>query len=244
MLKTAQDIYMGKIKKYNEFSKIYEFTEFNLQRMNPDQGGVMPNVDNPQLSINAYDKHQNAILAASSKLNSIIASLSNTAAFHQLKSRLFLDSQDITSMKVLRILKNDNVRYDIYLEFTIGEKSYFGVLKDIIGVQPKFHSEVFSDTELVLTREWIIKTRGLIEKALLKWLTPESGIWVCENGNVPAINLKTGALSLISKGTEIDVRAVTDNKIIIKHEDDFFSLQNDSYIYFNYWFTKKSDVPN
>lgn len=235
---------MDKIKSYKEFSKIYEFTEFNLQRMNPDQGGVMPNVDNPQLSVNAFDKHQNAILAASSKLNSIVASLTNTAAFNQLKSRLFLDSQEINGMKILRILKTDNVRYDVYLEFVIGEKSYFGLLKDILGPQPRFSSEAFSDNELVLTREWIIKTKGTIQKIIEKWLQPEPGIWICQNDEVSAINLKTGNLSKISKDTEIEVRTTLDNKIFIKHENDFYSLQNDSYVYFNYWFMKKSDLPD
>ena len=240
----VQNIYMAKIKSYKEFSKIFEFTEFNLQRMNPDQGGVMPNVDNPQLSVNAFDKHQNAILAASSKLNSIIASLTNTAAFTQLKSRLFLDSQNINGMKILRILKTDDVRYDVYLDFLIGDKSYFGVLKDILGAQPKFYSEAFSDNELVLTREWIIKTKGAIQKILEKWLQPEPGEWVCQNEEVNAVNLKTGGLSKISKDTQIEVRTTLDNKIIIKHEDDFYSLQNDSFIYFNYWFIKKSDLPD
>lgn len=239
-----RDTYMDKIKSYKEFSKIYEFTEFNLQRMNPDQGGVMPNVDNPQLSVNAFDKHQNAILAASSKLNSIIASLTNTAAFNQLKSRLFLDSQEITGMKILRILKTDNVRYEVYIEFVIGEKSYFGLLKDILGPQPKFNSEAFSDNELVLTREWVIKTKGTIQKIIEKWLQPEPGIWICQNDEVNAINIKTGNLSKITKDTEIEVRTTLDNKIIIKHEDDFYSLQNDSFVYFNYWFMKKSDLPD
>jgi hypothetical protein len=233
-----QDFYMDKIKKWKEFQKIYEFTEFNLQRMNPDKGGMMPNVDDPQLSINAFDKHQNAILAASAKLNSIMATLSNSAALGALKSRLFLDSQKLNSLKVLRIFKNDDVRYDIYLEFVLGDKPYYGVLKDILGQAPKLSSEAFRDHELVLSREWIIKTRGIILKVIEKWLEPESGQYTCLKDDVNAVNMKTGNLSKINIGTKIEVRTTLDHKIIIKHEDDFYSLQNDSFVYFNYWFQK------
>lgn len=237
----VQDFYMDKIKKWKEFQKIYEFTEFNLQRMNPDKGGVMPNVDDPQLSINAFDRHQSAILAASAKLNSIMATLSNSAALGTLKSRLFLDSQKLNALKILRIFKNDDVRYDLYLEFVLGDKPYYGVLKDILGPSPKLNSEAFRDQELVLSREWIIKTRGLILKAIEKWLEPDSGIYTCLKDDVNAVNMKTGALSKIDIGTEIEVRTTTDHKIIIKHENDFYSLQNDSFVYFNYWFRRISN---
>ena len=37
---------------------ILEFTEFNLQRMNPDSVQASMHVDDPQLSINSFDKHQ------------------------------------------------------------------------------------------------------------------------------------------------------------------------------------------
>lgn len=232
---------MDKIKKWKEFQKIYEFTEFNLQRMNSDKGGVMPNVDDPQLSINAFDKHQNAILAASAKLNSIMATLSNSAALGTLKSRLFLDSQKLNALKILRIFKNDDVRYDFYLEFVLGDKPYYGVLRDILGPAPKFSSEAFRDTDLVLSREWIIKTRGLITKAIEKWLEPLTGTYISLKDDINAINMKTGALSKINLGVEIEVKTTTDHKIIIKHENDFYSLQNDSFIYFNYWFKKIND---
>lgn len=235
---------MTRIKRWHQFDRIYEFTEFNLQRMNPDKGGVMPNVDDPQLSVNAFDKHQNAILAASAKLNSLLASLSNTSAFAQLKSRLLLDTQKLNALKVLRIIKSDDVRYDFYIEFTIGENSYYGVIKDMLGPQPKFTTEVFSDTELVLTREWMIKTKGLINKVLKKWLEPESGYWTALRDDIMAVNLKNGNLTKINNNTTIEVLTTLENKIMIKHEDDFYSLQNDSFVYFNYWFKKESKMPD
>lgn len=225
-----------------KLQRLYEFTEFNLQRMNPDMGGAMPNVDDPQLSVNAFDKHQNAILAASSKLNSILNSLSNSTAFAQLKSKLFLDSQNLTSLKILRIIKDSEVRYDFYLQLTLGDQPYFGVLKDILGPQPRFSTEAFKDSDLVLTREWILKTKGIIEKAVKKWLEPEPGTYIALRDDIVANNMKTGNSSRIGIDTEIEVKTTLDNKILIKHEDDFYSLQNDSYIYFNYWFVKKEEL--
>jgi len=229
---------MDRIKTFREFQRINEFTEFNLQRMNPDRGGMMPNVDDPQLSVNAWDKHQNAIQAASSKLNSILGTLSNSAGFAALKSKMLLDSQRLTSLKVLRIAKSDDVRYDVYLEFSLGDAFYHGVVRDMLGIDPKFHSEAFRDADLVLTREWVIKTKGLVVKVLRKWLAPEGGMYESQADSVPSVNMKTGTLSYITKGTKIEVLTCMDNQIMVKHDGDFYLLQNDSYIYFNYWFAK------
>ena len=44
---------------------ILEFTEFNMQRMNPDSAaGSIGGVDDPSLSTNAFDKHADAIRQA------------------------------------------------------------------------------------------------------------------------------------------------------------------------------------
>lgn len=237
--------YMDKIKSFKQFQRIYEFTEFNAQRMNPDAGGVMPNVDNPQLSVNAFDKHQNAIQAASAKLNSIMATLSNSSAYSQLKSKLLLDSQKLNFLKILRISKDNDIRYDFYIEYRLGDNDYFGVMKDLLGPHPKFLSEAFKDQDLVLTREWITKIKGTILKILKQWLVPESGVWISLRDDITTINMKTGNLSKININTEIEVKTTVDNKIIIKHEGDFYSLQNDSFAYFNYWFVKKDEsLPN
>jgi len=231
---------MDRIKSFRDFERVYEFTEFNLQRMNPDRGGMMPNVDNPQLSVNAFDRHQNAIQAATAKLNGIVAAMSNTAGFAGLRSKLLLDDQSLTSMKVLRITKQDGLRYDVYVEFSLGESYYHGVVKDMLGVDPKFSSEAFRDADLVLTREWVIRTKGIVIKTLSKWLHPQEGTYECLSDGVTSVNMKTGQLSIISKGTTIEVLTSYDNQIMIKHEGDFYLLQNDSFIYFNYWFAPKN----
>ena len=40
---------------------ILEFTEFNLQRFNADSAQASVHVDDPKLSIDAFDKHQDKI---------------------------------------------------------------------------------------------------------------------------------------------------------------------------------------
>ena len=86
---------------------ILEFTEFNAQRLNPDSAQMGVHVDDPQLSINAFDKHEDAIRAGVSRINNILSTLANTSSFRALKSKLGLESQNIESLKVQRIIKND-----------------------------------------------------------------------------------------------------------------------------------------
>lgn len=168
-----------------------------------------------------------------------MAALANTSALTQLKSRLLLDSQKLTSMKILRILKDNEVKYDFYLEFTLSDQSFFGVIKDATGLQPKVISEAFSDSNLVLTREWITRTKGQIVKIIKQWLNPVPGRYKSLQNDINAYNMKTGNLTKINKDVEVDVKTSLDDcKIIIQHENDFYTLQNDSFVYFNYWFIK------
>jgi hypothetical protein len=50
---------------------ILEFTEFNLQRLNPDSAQASIHVDDPQLSTNAFDKHEDKLRAAMSRIDDI-----------------------------------------------------------------------------------------------------------------------------------------------------------------------------
>lgn len=222
----------------NKNRLILEFTEFNAQRLNPDMGQMAVHVDNPQLSINAFDKHQDAIRAATSKINGLLQSLSNTPQFNMLKSKLSLEEQNITSMKVLRISKSNDVNYDVYISFVIDEVEYFGVIEDILTDDPVFKSEVFKDNTLIQTKEWIIKIKGLVIKIIKKWLTPDNGKYKLINNEAYCFNVDNGRLLKINKDTEIEVIRSHDNKVVIKHENEYYNLIGDSYIYFNYWFIK------
>jgi len=217
---------------------ILEFTEFNAQRMNPDSAQMSIQVDNPQLSVNAFDKHEDAIRAGVSRINNIIHSLSNSSSFRTLKSKFALEEQQITSLKVLRIVSADNVNYDIYISFVIDDTEYFGLIENILTNDTTFKSEVFKDFDLVQSKEWIIRTKGLIIKALKKWLQPEEGKYKLLNEQVICYSVDTGRMVRLEKGSEVEVVRAYDNKVVIKYNNDYYNLVNDNFIYFNYWFEK------
>lgn len=217
---------------------ILEFTEFNAQRLNPDSAQMGVSVDDPQLSINAFDKHEDAIRSGVSRINNILQSLANTSSFRALKSKLGLESQKVESLVVQRIVKKDEVNYTIYVSFIIDGEQYYGFVEKILDKDPTFKSEVFKDTDLIQTKEWVIRTKGLIIKTLKKWLRPEEGRYKLLNNEVICYSIETGKMAKINKDSEIEVIRSYDNKILIKYENDFYNLVNDNYIYFNWWFER------
>lgn len=216
---------------------ILEFTEFNMQRLNPDSVQPSMHVDDRQLSINAFDKHQDAIRQAMSRINDILYNLSGTNAYKNLRSKLALEDQDIKSMKILRIVKSNNINYDAYISFIIDDEEYWGVVKNIMS-NPDFQSEVFKDYDLYQSKEWIIKIKGLVIKVLKSWLKPEPGNYRLLNDEIICYSTETGKQLKMEKGIEIELIRAHDNKIIIKHESDYYNLVGDNYVYFNWWFEK------
>lgn len=220
---------------------ILEFTEFNLQRMNPDSAHISSHVDDPQLSINAFDKHQDAIRQAMSRINDILYNLSGTSAYRSLRSKLSLEHQDIQKLKVLRIVKSNSINYDVYITFVIDDHEYWGVIENIMSSSPELTSEVFKDYDLYQTKEWIIKIRGLIIKTIKTWLKPDPGKYRLLNDEIICYSTETGKQLRMDKGIEIELIRSHDNKIIIKHESDYYNLVGDNFIYFNWWFEKLED---
>lgn len=216
---------------------ILEFTEFNLQRLNPDTVRPSIHVDDKQLSINAFDKHQDAIRQAMSRINDILYNLSGTNAYKSLRSKLSLEGQDIKSMKILRIVKSNNINHDVYISFIIDDKEYWGVVKNIM-INPDFQSEVFKDHDLYQSKEWVIKIKGLVIKVIKNWLKPEPGNYRLLNDEIICYSTETGKQLKMEKGIEIELIRAHDDKIIIKHESDYYNLVGDNYIYFNWWFEK------
>jgi len=226
---------MSIIKKYNLFKE--SFTEFNMQRLNPDSVRPSMHVDDRQLSINAFDKHQDSIRQAMSRINDILYNLSGTNAYKNLRSKLALENQDIKSMKILRIVKSNNINYDAYISFIIGDEEYWGVVKNIMS-NPDFQSEVFKDYDLYQSKEWIIKIKGLVIKVIKNWLKPEPGMYKLLNDEIICYSTETGKQLRMEKGIEVELIRAHDNKIIIKHESDYYNIVGDNYIYFNWWFDK------
>ena len=147
------------MKKRNKL--ILEFTEFNMQRLNPDSVQASMHVDDPSLSTNAFDKHQDAIRQAMSRVNDILWNLTGSNAYKNLRGKLALENQDIKSMKILRITKVNGINYDVYVTFVIGDNEYWGVINGILTSDPELESEVFKDYDLYQAKEWIIKIKGL-----------------------------------------------------------------------------------
>ncbi len=224
------------MKKRNKL--ILEFTEFNIQRFNPDSARASVHVDDPQLSIDAFDKHQDGIRQALSRINDILYKIKGTSAYSDLRSKLALEDQDIQSIKILRIVKNEALKYTVYLTLVIDSEEYWGEVEDIIGLNPTFTSELFKDFNLLQPKEWVIKIKGLIIKTIKAWLKPESGMYKLINNEIICYSTETGKQLEMQQGIEVEVIKSYDNKIVLKHENDTYNLVGDNFIYFNWWFEK------
>lgn len=217
---------------------ILEFTEFNLQRMNPDSVQASMHVDDPQLSTNAFDKHQDGLRAAMSRVNDILNSLSGTDAYRTLRGRLALEDQDVKSMKIQRVLKSNSINYDVYVSFVIADEEYWGVIKNIQTSNADLTSEVFKDYDLYQAKEWIIKIKGLIIKTVRQWLKPEPGKYRLINDEVMCYSIETGKQLRMEKGIEVEVVRSYSDRIVIKVDSETYNLTGDNYMYFNWWFEK------
>ena len=224
------------MKRQNKL--ILEFTEFNLQRFNADSAQASVHVDDPSLSTNAFDKHEDRIRQSMARVNDIMFNLKGTNAYKALRSKLALEHQDIQSLKVLRIVKSTSLLYDVYVSFRIEGEEYWGVIENILADSPKLKSEVFKDYDLYQPKEWVIKITGLIIKTIKTWLKPEPGIYKLLNDDIICYSIETGKQLKMDKGIEIELVRAYDDKIIIKHESDRYNLVGDNYIYFNWWFEK------
>lgn len=216
---------------------ILEFTEFNLQRLNPDSVRASVHVDDPKLSIDAFDKHQDKIRAAMSRVNDILYNLKGTSAYSNLRSKLALEEQDIKSLKILRIIKSNNINYDVYIKFVISDEEYYGVIKNIFN-SPEVKSEVFKDYDLYQKKEWVVKIKGLLIKVVKEWLKPERGNYELINDEIICYSVETGKMHKLSKGSKVELVRSHSDKIIIKIGDDYCNLIGDNQIYFNWWFIK------
>jgi hypothetical protein len=217
---------------------ILEFTEFNLQRFSANSPSGYPNVDDPSLSLNAFDKHQDSIRQATARINDILKNIKGTTSYSDLRSKLSLEHQDIQSMRILRILKSNSVNYDVYVVIEIYDNEYWGVVHGINTYNSEFKSEVFSDTDLHQPKEWVIKIKGLVIDAIKQWLMPEPGNYRLLKDFIYCYSVDTGNKLKMNIGTEIELIRSHDTKIIVKHENHYYNLVGDNYMYFNWWFEK------
>lgn len=227
---------MSIIKRYKYFL-LRETTEFNLQRFNPDSAQASIHVDDPKLSTDAFDKHQDKVRLAMSRINDILKNIKGTTAYSQLRSKLALEQQDIQNLKIIRILKN-GISYDVYIKFVVDEEEYYGVVSDVIGVNTKFNSEMFKDFNLFQPIEWIIKTKGVVIKTIKEWLKPLPGQYKLINDEVICYSTETGRQLKMNAGIEVELVRAYPDKILVRYNSDTYSLTGDNFIYFNWWFEK------
>jgi hypothetical protein len=195
-------------------------------------------VDDPQLSLNAFDKHLDGVRAAMSRIEDIMGRLQDTSAYRGLRSKLSLENQIVNNLKILRIYKSNSINYNVYISFVIMDKLYWGVVENIMGSEPILKSEVFSDNNLYQAKEWVVKTKGLIIKTIKEWLKPVPGIYKLLNDEVICYSVETGKQLSMKMGIEIEVIRSHSDKIIISQNDDRYNLVGDNYLFFNWWFEK------
>lgn len=217
--------------------RLNELTEFRLQQFdNPIHPWVnQPN--DPNLSFDAYDKHIDSVRMANIRLNQIIASLIQNGQVYNRREDRIIDRQEISNLVIQRMYNNDGNDIDVYIQFEIAEKEYFGVIKNFI-FDPKLNTEAFRDPDLILTKEWVIRTRGLIIKAIKSWLNIEPGTYKALKEIYTTCNL-TGSLYKIKKNSEIKVLRCFDEKIIADIGNNIQStIDGKNFYYFNYFFQK------
>jgi hypothetical protein len=214
---------------------LLEFTEFNLQRSNQDSTQPAVSVPNPALSQDAYSRHQDSIRSAMVNLSSIMKSMSYLTQFKALRSKILLETQDIKSLTIIRIIST-LVNYNIYIKFLIDETEYWGVINNILDQNPTLDSEVFKDQNLINSVEWQIKIKGIIIKEIKNWLNPKPGNYKLLLDSLVCYSIDTQQEIKLMKSDIINLISVIDYKIIFLFNNKHYYLVNDSYIYFNYWF--------
>ena len=219
----------------SKYRLIKEFSEFNLQRLNPDSARASIHVDDPSLSINAFDKHEDTIRQAIAQIGQISKSLQHTNQYRSLKSKLGLDSQNLQNLTIIKIVKSNPVDYDVYLKFKIDDEEYWGVIKNILK-NPEVRSEVFKDESLLQTKEWLIRTKGLILKNVKMWMKPQSGFFKSLKDEIHCYSGLTGKLVVLPVNSKIEVLKSYDDRIIFEYDSEQYTLTGDNFVYFNWWF--------
>ena len=153
---------------------IREFNEFT--------NSTSQHVVDKQLSINAFDRHEDSIRQSMARIGDIMNDIRGSKSYSKLRSKLALEEQDIKSLKILRIVKS-HIDYTVYISFIIDDIEYWGNIENINTDNPILKSEVFKDYDLYQPKEWIVKTSGIIIETIKRWLKPESGIYKLLNDN-------------------------------------------------------------
>lgn len=214
---------------------ILEFAQFGS---GPNQFGSTPNsvgVDNPGLSHDYYDKFSNLVQQAQVKLNQILATVKSDIRLNSPKN---LPEQELSEMVVQKIVCSNVPYYNIYFRCTINETEYFGIIINFGSPHPILKCEAFNDGDnLLISKEWVIRTKGVILKSIRNWLSVDNGEWICLK-DIRSVNVKSGKEFIIPKNTKVNVVRTYDFKVFVTYKGDTYYLSSAEYMYFNYWFIK------
>jgi len=217
---------------------ILEISEFNHQRMNVDNLPMAMHVDSPELSMDAFDRHTANIQASNVRLNGILNTLASSGGIFNLRKDKMEDGLDIKNLKILRMYPSNDINLDVYITFTLSDKEYYGVIKNFMDESPDVYSEAFRDPDIYASKEWIIKMKGLLTKAIKKWMIIEAGKYQAMK-DINCVTEYTGEFVEIKVNSKFDViRNFDDTQIIIDVNGTRCSLKGLNFFYFNYWFKK------
>ena len=213
---------------------ILEFSEFNFMRLNGDTIPQAMHVDNPQLSLDGYDRFDQHIKNAFNRLNSIYRDIAKTKSGFDLRKQTLIDVYDINKIKILRIYTKEDIFYDVYISFEIQDKEYYGVLRKLKSKQQEFLSEAFSDPYLNLSYEWIIRAKGNIIKTIKNWLIAPEGKYKALSEQYFTCK-ETGKMFYLKKGDIFNVLVSNEESHTIEYKGVTGELNGRFYIYFNYY---------
>ena len=72
-------------------------------------------------------------------------------------------------------------------------------------------------------------------------IKPEQGTYKLLNDEVICYSTDTGKQLRMEKGIEVELVRSYDDKIVIKHESEYYNLVGDNFIYFNWWWELVKD---
>lgn len=214
---------------------IREFTEFNLNRMNADQTPMSVHTDNPEFTQDAFDRHIDQLRDSNIALNNILKQVGSNKLYKIGGGTI--NGLDIKNLKIIRIFKKDEIDIKVCLSFELDESEYYATIDDFM-TSPVFKSEILSDRDINLTKEWLLKIKGLLIKVIKQWMYIKRGNYVALK-DIDCFNYDTGEIINIKKDSSIKVYRTIEEGVVCEYNGVKCKITGMNYYYFNYFFEKK-----
>lgn len=216
--------------------RIYEFTEFNAMRLNPDSQRQSIQVDDPAISFDPYNNQLVKTADANKRLYDIAKSVMNTKDFIDFVANDRNDLLNISDLKLLRIDIKNSININLFISFVYNDETYFAAIYSY-NQNPTFKSEFFANYGSLFTKEFKIKFEGMFLKIFKKWFAVEHSNYKCLKETI-VTNIVTGQEISIKPNNIVYVYQTTNTEIYIKFNEIKFKITGSNYYYFNYYFNK------